>query len=262
MVVFKHFLLASLATLTVASSASTQWEKAGDSAADVAPQGRPGGAAAGDGAGPHGHGNWQQSGNGQADADEDKNSKVPGGNGGGADTHNQHKPRDFERHDGAATGNNPQGRPSGAQEHGSWQHSGKGEAGGDTHKPPTGMDDNANKHSQHQARDDSATAKHGGQRNDKWEHVPTPNKDGDDDHHNRHPTRDANPSIDLDHDDPILSQMRKMLGGDNETDSQEHEGRHHLNRRGVKGVYECMNHDFVSPCKWTEIKSEAQCYNA
>ena len=38
----------------------------------------------------------------------------------------------------------------------------------------------------------------------------------------------------------------------------------HLNARGanVKGIYECMNQDFVSPCKWTQLTSESQCYNA
>ncbi|KIW64702.1 hypothetical protein, variant [Phialophora macrospora] len=267
MVVLKHFVLASLAALTVASSASTQWEKPDGSAADVAHQGRPSGAAADNGAGPHGHGSWQQPGKGQAGYDEDKNRNEPGGNDGGADKHNQHEPRDVERSDDAPTGHTAHGRPSGAlvsggpQEHGSGQHSGKEESGYDTHKAPTGMEDNVNKHSKHQARED-ATPKNWGHRDDKWEYPPSPGKDGDDDHHNRHQTRDANPSIDLDHDDPILSQMRKILAGDNETDSQEHEGRHHLNRRGVKGVYECMNHDFVAPCKWTEIKSESQCYNA
>ncbi|OCT45158.1 hypothetical protein CLCR_06151 [Cladophialophora carrionii] len=193
MVALKHVLLASLATLAVASPASTQGEKAGGSAANVADHGGPGWAAAGDVAGPHGHGTW----------------------------HN----------------------------------AGKGGAGDDGHRAPAGMDNDKNKDSQHQARDED-------HRNRKWEHVQSPGTDGDDGHHDRHHARDANPSIDLEHDDPILSQMRKMLGGINETNSQEHEGRHHHNRRGVKGIYECMNHNFVAPCKWTEIKSESQCYNA
>ncbi|EXJ55914.1 hypothetical protein A1O7_08845 [Cladophialophora yegresii CBS 114405] len=154
------------------------------------------------------------------------------------------------------------GDGTGPQEHGSWQQAGKGEAGEYAHKVPAGMGNDKNKYSQHQPRNEGAMPNHQGHSNSKWEHAESPDKNGDDDRHNRHHTRNANPSIDLDHDDPMLSQMREMLGAHNETESHEHEGRHHLGRRGLKGIYECMNHNFVAPCKWTEIKSESQCYNA
>jgi hypothetical protein len=72
-------------------------------------------------------------------------------------------------------------------------------------------------------------------------------------------------------DDPALARFRKASqpksegdhvdqGSHNET---EHGDGHRLDARGaaVYGIYECMHWNFVAPCKWTQIKSESQCYN-
>ncbi|KAJ9604289.1 hypothetical protein H2200_011123 [Cladophialophora chaetospira] len=133
MVVLKHILLATLATLAVASPPTNPWGNP-DGAAGVAHQGKPGGGATGGMGGSGEHGGWSKDGNGPS-GDGDHNSpsgKDDGGN------HNHKQRRNWSQPGGApespSGGAEHHGMPgadgSGSQDHGHWPPSGGGQSGG------------------------------------------------------------------------------------------------------------------------------------
>ena len=331
MVVLKHVLLATLATLAIASPPSNQWGKHDGTGAGVAPSGRPGGNTAGSGSmgggtGSGEHGNGQHSGNGHLDGDKPKTGgngnadkknqnqprawpekpngapggaptwagqhgswpssgqdhsrgdkpNVPAGNGGGSDKDHPKQPRDMKKTSGP-----PGSAPSGAgqhggsggvsgggsesQGHGNGQHSGEGKH--PDGKPP-GMDGKGGGDIHHHARDDASKHREFG--NDKKDDHQQGGHPGKGDRHD-HDRRDAlearnpAPSIELDDDDEGLAELRnRLFGGDgdrNGTDSENHPAGKISKRAGVFGIYECMHHNFVAPCKWTQLTSETFCYN-
>ena len=282
MVALKYVLLASLATLTVASPTSSQGGKPNATATSVARQGGPSGTASGAGSGDHErgggqHGNGQHSGKGGAD---DYKHKKPNGNRNGAE---QHQPRAWSKH-----GRTPPSGNAGSQNQDDGQYLAKGGPHYNTHKNTNDNHDGGDKHGQHHPRDavfggapagNSLHGMAGGAPTNAGAGFPdhdgsqqgghvhggdAPGKDGDDGKHWRRQTRDASSSVDVPDEDPLLERLRQWAqsNGTHEGDPSWDEAKHLRARGDVYGIYECMHHNFVAPCKWTEIKTESTCYNA
>ena len=127
-------------------------------------------------------------------------------------------------------------------------------------------------HNHHQARAEGVKTwfRQGdkGQQGDKPEH-----ERGDADGangHKQHQAREASQAIDLDDNDPMLVHLREMAqntaddGNEHEPKNKPQHPGHRLDARGapVYGIYECSHINFTAPCRWTQLKSETQCYNS
>lgn len=144
MVLLKHVLLASLATVVIASPASNQWQKTDPSHTGVAQYGKPSGAATGSGgASPHEQGNWDHS--GKDDDDNDDNHKQPTEKGNGAGEHGQHQPRD--EHGKSWFGSSGNGN-------------GKGKGDDTPQARPSGKGGDEDSHKHHQARGENPQSDH------------------------------------------------------------------------------------------------------